>query len=86
MGKRAPALGRKVKPGPVTHIEQPEPCPWCERYHGGRHCVSYGTYVTPTTAIPLEAKGKPGRPQAGAGGPGVQDALIAEWLVKERGR
>ena len=45
MGKRAPALGRKVKPGKITHVSRvPSPFPGD---------VIYGTYVTPTESFKL---------------------------------
>lgn len=54
MPKRAPALGRKARPGPIIRLPQQARCPWCERYHGGGKCLTYGIYISPARTIQFE--------------------------------
>lgn len=63
MSKRAPALGRKVKPGPVTHLPPRRPENWNGMHGPACRCGDFpmermppGIPVMPTRMIPLEPR------------------------------
>jgi hypothetical protein len=59
MGKRAPALGRKVKAGPITHLRDPNETwngmhgPWCRCGDFPMERMPPQITVMPTSTIPL---------------------------------
>jgi len=62
VSKRAPALGRKVRAGPITHLAEPWPPLYLgDLAPGGRRDYMHGPYCRCGT-FPIEMPPRPGGP------------------------